>query len=127
MSDYDREKLCILSIVIRYYTQYHFNDDRPTLLALALGEVMIVNTILGNTVIKNLQLMLEFDPPLIRSSILEETYDVLYEPTQRSTLAVNATELNPTEAPSTQVSVLKDISGYEENTIAHPVLDTLWG
>ena len=52
VSDYDPEKHSMLSAVIRYFTPYRNANNQPLLLPVALGEVMAVNTILGNTVIR---------------------------------------------------------------------------
>ena len=52
VSDYDPEKHGMLSIVIRYFTPYRNTNNQPLLLPVVLGEAMTVNTILGNTVIR---------------------------------------------------------------------------
>ena len=52
VSDYDPEKHGMLSAVIRYFTSYRNTNNQPLLLPVVLGEAMTVNTILGNTVIR---------------------------------------------------------------------------
>ena len=52
VSDYDLEKHGMLSAVIKYFTPYRSDNNQPLLLPVALGETMAVNTILGNTLIR---------------------------------------------------------------------------
>ena len=70
VSDYDPEKHGMLSAVIRYFTPYRNANNQPLLLPVALGKAMAVNTISGNTMIREWELVLDFDPPLIKNIIL---------------------------------------------------------
>ena len=83
VSDYDPEMHGMLYAVIRYFTPYRNANNQSLLLPVILGEAMAVNTIVGNIVIREWKLVLDFDPPLINSTILKETFDVVYEPTRR--------------------------------------------
>jgi len=51
-SDYDSEKHGILSAVVEYHTPYKYRNGEPVLLAIALGNSMTVNTILGFSTIR---------------------------------------------------------------------------
>ena len=113
VSDYDPEKHSMLSAVIRYFTPYRNANNQPLLLPVALGEVMAVNTILGNTVIREWTLVLDFDPPLIKSTILKETFDVVYEPTRRISTKLIPSYMDPTPASIAQTATLRAVSGEE--------------
>jgi len=70
ISDYDACKHGMLSAVIRYFTPYQDSNGNRILLPVALGDSMSVDTIWGNTVINEWQLVLEFNPPIAQSVIL---------------------------------------------------------
>ena len=88
----------MLSAVIRYFIPYRNTNNHPLLLPVALEEAMVVNAILGSTVIREWKLVLDFDPPLIRSTILKETFDVVYEPTRRTSTQLTPSHMDPTSA-----------------------------
>ena len=67
--DYDPEH-DMLSAVIKYFTPYRNANNQPLLLPVALGKAMAVNTISGNTMIREWELVLDFDPSLIKNTIL---------------------------------------------------------
>ena len=64
--NYDPGRHGLLSAVVHYYTPYQDNDGKPLLLDIALGDSMAMNTIFGNTVIKQWRLEYQFDPAIIK-------------------------------------------------------------
>ena len=58
-SDYNADKHGILSAVVRYFTPYCDSAGKKLLLPVALGNEMAVDTILGNTVISQWQMILQ--------------------------------------------------------------------
>ena len=95
--DYDPEH-DMLSAVIRYFTPYRNANNQSLLLPVVLGETMVGNTILSNTVIRKWKLVLYFDPPLIKSTILKETFDVVYKPTKKTSTRLTPSRMDPTSA-----------------------------
>ena len=105
-----------LCSVIRYYTPYKNKQGQPLLFSVALGDSMSVNTILGNTAINEWQLALEFDPPLVKSELLRETFGLAYEPTGQSSVSKKNTVFDPTSVPNAQNIVLNKVSNGEESS-----------
>ena len=105
-----------LCSVIRYYTPYKNKQGQPLLFSVALGDSMSVNTILGNTAINEWQVALEFDPPLIKSEVLRETFGLAYEPTRRSSVSKKSTVFDPTSVSNAQIAVLNKVSNGEESS-----------
>ena len=73
---------------------------------------MSVNTILGNTVINEWRLALDFALPLVTSEILWETFGLVYELTQRS--CEDNKLLDPTSASTAQIAILNKVSDGEK-------------
>ena len=84
---------------------------------------MTVNTILGNTLIRGCKLVLDFDPPLIKSTILKETFDVVYESTRRTSTQLTPSQMDPTSASTAQAATLRTLSGEERTSISNAVPD----
>ena len=63
---------------------YQDQQERRLLLPVALGDSMAVHAILGDTVITEWQLALQFNPSLIKSEILREICNIAYETTKRT-------------------------------------------
>ena len=126
VSDYDREKHGMLSAVIRYFTPYRNANNQPLLLPVALGEAMAVNTILGNTLIREWKLVLDYDSPPIKSTILKETFDIVYESTRRSSTQLTPSQIDPTSASTAQAATLRAVSGEEQTSTSNAVLDNSW-
>ena len=111
----------------RYFTPYRNANNQPLLLPVALGEAMAVNTILGNTLIREWKLVLDYDPPLIKSKLLKETFDVVYESTKRSSTQLTPSQMDPTSTSTAQAATLRAVSGEEQTSTSNVVLDNSWG
>ena len=120
---YDAEKHGVLSAVVRYYTPYCDQHGNRLLIPVALDMDMAVDTILGNTVINQWQMELKYNPPMITSHKLRETFELKYHPTQLSqnTLALTASanttivedkvgKVDPTDIAKVLISSLHQIS-----------------
>ena len=127
VSNYDPEKYGMLSAGIRYFTPCRNTNNQPLLFPVALGEAMVVNTILGNTVIREWKLVLDFDPPLIKSTTLKEKFDVVYERTRRTSTQLTHSHMDPTSASIAQEATLRAVSSEEQTSISNAVLDKSWG
>ena len=122
-AEYNPQTHGVLSAVIRYFTPYQDREGKQLLLPVALGNHMAVNTILGNTVIRKFQMCLEFDPDLIRSTALEETFPVVYESTKIS----NPTLIDNTTDGSNEMNDLQsDLSIFDTCAFPSPATKS-WG
>ena len=88
---------------------------------------MTVNTILGNTVIREYKLVLDFDPPLIKSTIIKEIFDVVYAPSRRTSAQLTPSHMDRTSTSIAPTVTLRAVSGEEETSTSNDVLDNLWG
>ena len=79
--DYDASKHGILSAVVGYFTPYRDTKGNRLLIPVALGMEMAVDTILGNTVINQWGMELKYNPPMITSHKLRETFELKYHST----------------------------------------------
>ena len=70
---------------------------------------MAVDTILGNTVINEWKMELKYNPPMITSHKLRETFELTYHPTRLSPYISLA-------ATSTNVTEVQEISKNEDPT-----------
>ena len=107
-AEYNPQTHGVLSAVIRYFTPYQDREGKQLLLPLALGNHMAVNTILGNTVIRKFQMCLEFNPDLVRCTALQETFDIMYEPTKISDyedITSTTDNINEMSDPSSDLSI----------------------
>ena len=116
----------MLYAVIRYFTPYRNVNNQSLLLPVALGELMVVNTILGNTVIREWKLVLDFDPPLIKSTILKKKFDIVYEPTRRRSTQLPSSHMGPTSESIAQAATLSAVIGENQTSISNAVLDNSW-
>ena len=85
-ADYVEAKHGQLAAVIRYVTLYHDVKGNHLVFAVAFGTDMLVNTILGMPAIWQWNLFLQFDPNIVVSNNLRETFEMRYDPTNKSNL-----------------------------------------
>ena len=57
-----------------------------------------------------------FDPPLIKSEVLRETFGLVYEPTRRSSVSKESTVFDPTSVSGARTAVLNKVSNGEESS-----------
>ena len=60
------------------------------ILPVALSNELVVDTILGNTVITKWEMELKYNPPTITSYKLRKTFKLIYHPTRLSLQATSA-------------------------------------
>ena len=124
ITSYNAEKHDTLSTVIRYFTPYHDSSGKDLLLCIALGDSMSVNTILGMTIITEWRLALEFEPKIICSIILRESFDLVYEHTKRMVIKPASPVSNPTDISREQIAVMHNLSS--NNDVTAPVAGCRW-
>ena len=88
---------------------------------------MAVNNILGNTIIKSWQLVLDFDPPLIRGKVLIEICVVVYKSTKRMSTMLLPSNMDPTSISRTYTYLLNSVRSEEPKLAVQPIVDVSWG
>ena len=97
------------------------------LLRVDLGDAMVVNIILGYIFIKDRQLVIGFDPPLIRSKVLMENFAMVYVSTKRMAITLLLSNVDPASVSNAQAAVLKTVCGEEQKSTVQLIVDNVWG
>ena len=86
---------------------------------------MAMNTILGNTLIKQWRLEYQFDPAIIKIKKLRETFEVVYGPTKKIVYNTNSQCKDPTETSTASITAPHTISGGVPN-VTPSILKEKW-
>ena len=131
-AEYNEPKHGILSAILRYYTPYRYQQRNKLLLAVAIGQNMAADTILQMSAIQKWQLILQYDPDVVVSNKLRETFELIYKQTVKSKplgFIVNTTlkiddedgTVYPTDLVTSAVHALHKLGG------GHTTLDPSYG
>ena len=82
---------------------------------------MAVNTVLGNTVITQWRLALQFNPPLITSKVLREKFDFAYKQTTRIVYKDIPMPEDPSDMPNATISAMHQLPYEGSGSIAQPM------